>query len=127
MELLTAGLNILAALGTIGFGLFGWLKPNDTLSFLGLQPADSTGLGKSEVRAASGALWVFVGLGAMVIGTPTAYLMLGLVYVGAAVGRLTAILVDKATSGKPLMFFAVEATFAAVLVAINLPALIALQ
>lgn len=123
MDVIVNGLNIVLALGTIAFGLFGWLKPNDTMNYLGLQPADGTGLGKSEVRAASGALWVAVGLGAILIGTPTAYAMLGLVYVGAATGRLTAITIDGANKGKPVIFFAVEATFAALLLAINLPAL----
>ena len=49
--------------------------------------------------------FVGMGLGAFLIGTPTAYLMLGACWVGAATGRLTSIAVDG-TSTKKSTFFA---------------------
>ncbi len=124
MELIATGLNILLALGTIGLGLFGWLRPEMTMEYIGTQPTDETGLAKSEIRAASGALWVGAGVGALLLATPIAYLMLAAVWIGASVGRGTAVFVDGANEGKPLIFFIVEVVFAVLLLAINLPALL---
>ena len=123
MDTLVTGLNILAALATIILGLFGWLRPAYTMQLLGLASTDDTGLGKSEVRAASGALWVVVGIAALLLFTPTAFVMLGAVWAGAATGRLTAIVADGATRGQPVVFFAVEAVTALILLGLNLPAL----
>lgn len=122
MELFSHGLNIVLALGTIALGLFGWLRPDFTMNVLGLKTTDETGLGKSEVRAASGALWVGSGVASLLIFTPTAFVMLGALWTGAAIGRLTAIILDGATKGQPVVFFIVEAVFAAALLALNLPA-----
>ncbi|MEM6713002.1 MAG: DUF4345 family protein [Pseudomonadota bacterium] len=122
MELVANSTNILVALTSIGLGLFGWLKVEDTLNFIGLRPADNTGLGKSEVRAASGAVWVGAGAGALLIFSPVAFLMLGFVYVGAAIGRATAIIADHARSSKPLMFLAFEVVCAGLLLVVNIPA-----
>ena len=119
MELIGTLLNFAVALATVGLGAFGWLKPTETLEFVGLSPADSSGLGRSEIRAASGAVWVGIGAGAMLINTPLAFLMLGFVYVGAAVGRLTAIILDNARGSKPLWFFTYEAVCAGILFAVN--------
>lgn len=124
MDTLVNAINILVALATIGLGLFGWLKVNDTLNFVGLQPTDDTGLGKSEIRAASGAVWVGVGVGALIFFTPIAFMMLAFVYIGASIGRATAIVVDNARSGKPLWFLAYEVGCVALLLAVNLPAVL---
>ncbi|MEM6382249.1 MAG: DUF4345 family protein [Pseudomonadota bacterium] len=123
MELLIISVNVLAAIATIILGLFGWLRPDFTMDLLGLKSTDETGLGKSEIRAASGALWVGVGVASLVLFSPTAFLMLAAVWGGGAIGRLTAIVVDGANKGQPVVFFIVEAAFAVVLVALNLPAL----
>lgn len=124
MDMIANILNILLALGTIGLGLFGWLKPDDTMEYIGTAPTDDTGLAKSEIRAASGAVWVASGIGALLIFTPTAFVMLAALWVGAAVGRGTAVVVDKANTGKPVIFFVVEVVFAALLLFFNLPALL---
>ncbi|MFK7793631.1 MAG: DUF4345 family protein [Devosiaceae bacterium] len=124
MDLLVTGLNILLALGTIGLGLFGWLRPETTMEYIGTTPTDDTGLAKSEIRAASGAVWVGAGVGAILLATPIAYLMLAALWVGASVGRGTSVFVDGANTGKPLIFFIVELVFAVLLLAINLPAVL---
>lgn len=124
MDLLVTGLNILLALGTIGLGLFGWLRPETTMEYIGTTPTDDTGLAKSEIRAASGAVWVGAGVGAILLATPIAYLMLAALWVGASVGRGTSVFVDGANTGKPLIFFIVEVVFAVLLLAINLPAVL---
>ena len=108
-------LNILFALISIALGCFGWLAPKYTMGALNLEGHTDT-MGMSEVRAAVGCLFVGMGIGALILGTPTAYAMLGFCWVGAAVGRLTSCLKDGATQ-KKWVYFAVEA-------AVGLPALV---
>jgi hypothetical protein len=76
-------------------------------------------MGMSEIRAASGALFVGLGMGAILLGTPLAYAMLGFAWGGAAVGRLTSIVADGPSRQK-ITFFAVELAVAGALLALNL-------
>lgn len=101
-------LNIVAAIITIGLGAIGWLAPAYTMQVLDLRTDGST-MGMSEIRAASGALFIGLGAGAMLFGTPTGYAMIGCAYAGAAVGRLTSILADAEPIRATYLFFAVEA------------------
>ena len=100
-------LNLLFALTSIALGCLGWLAPKYTMATLNLTAHTDT-MGMSEVRASAGALFVGMGIGALILGTPTAYAMLGFCWLGAAVGRLTSCLQDGATQ-KKWVFFAVEA------------------
>ena len=108
-------LNIAFALISIALGCFGWLAPKYTMGALHLSGHTDT-MGLSEVRASVGCLFVGMGVGALIIGTPTAYAMLGFCWLGAAVGRLTSCLQDGATP-KKWVYFIVEA-------AVGLPALL---
>ncbi len=110
--------NILLALATIGFGAAGWLAPAWTMEKVGLSDTGST-MGTSEVRAASGALFVVAGLAAILIGTPVAYGMLGFVWLGGALGRATSLALDG-TSTRKWGFFATEIGTGAALVILNL-------
>lgn len=100
-------INIIFALLSIGLGCFGWLAPRYTLGALDLQMGDTT-MGMSEIRASAGALFVGMGLGALILGTPEAYVMLGFCWCGAAAGRLTSLVIDGA-SQKKWVYFIVEA------------------
>jgi predicted membrane channel-forming protein YqfA (hemolysin III family) len=84
-----------------------------------MAPNGST-MGLSEIRAASGALFIGLGLGAIFLATPLAYAMIGFAWGGAAVGRLTSIVADGDASRQKITFFVVEAAVAATLLAINL-------
>lgn len=112
-------LNVLIALSSIGLGAIGWLAPRYTMAVLDIVPTHST-MGVSEVRAASGALFVGMGFGALVLGTPLAYAMIGFCWAGAAAGRLTSILADGPVTQRKVVFFAVEATVAALALGLNL-------
>ncbi len=107
-------INIIFALASIGLGAFGWLAPRYTLGALDLTMGETT-MGMSEVRASAGALFVGMGIGALLIGTPTAYVMLGCCWTGAAIGRLTSLVMDGVTR-KKLGFFVCE-------VAVGVPAI----
>ena len=117
MELVLT-LNVILALATIGFGAAGWLAPAWTMQKVGLADTGST-MGYSEVRAASGALFVVAGLAALIIGSPTAYAMLGFIWLGGALGRATSLFIDGTTSRK-WGFFGTEIAVGLVLVWMNL-------
>ena len=100
-------LNIIFALLSIGIGAISWLNPKYAMASLDLH-AGTTTMGMSEVRASAGALFVGMGIGAFLLGSPTAYAMLGFCWVGAAVGRATSLFTDG-QSRKKWIFFLVEA------------------
>lgn len=110
--------NIIFALISIALGVFGWLGPKYTMETLNLTGHTDT-MGMSELRASAGALFIGMGLGAVIIGTPAAFAMLGFCWAGAAVGRATSLLLDG-TTRKKWGFFAVEAAVAIAALAYNL-------
>lgn len=112
-------LNAIAALLTIGFGLFGFLAPAHTASALDLAPTNST-MGLSEMRASVGGVFVVTGLVVLWLNNPMAYVMLGVVYSGAALGRLVSLALDHPPFVKALTFGGIELVLAAWLIAANI-------
>ena len=111
-------LNIIFALLSVGLGCFGWLAPRYTLSALDLTMGETT-MGMSEVRASVGALFVGMGIGALILGSSEAYVMLGFCWCGAAAGRLPSIIMDGA-SQKEWVYFIVEAVVGVPAIMLNL-------
>ncbi|GGX45765.1 hypothetical protein GCM10007385_11570 [Tateyamaria omphalii] len=111
-------LNIVAAVLTIAFGLFGFVAPRYTASALDLAPTHST-MGLSEMRASVGGLFVVAGLAAIWIDEPLAYAMIGFAFVGAALGRCLSLLFDKPPVKKVLIFGGIEVMLAAWFLAAN--------
>ena len=111
-------INLLIALTTIGLGICGWLWPRWTMEQLDMRSGPSN-MAYTEVSAVSGCLFVGLGLGAIILNEPMAWLVMGLAYGGAAVGRVTSILRDNAATRQSWTFFAVEAGLAAWLVLAN--------
>ena len=111
-------INMFLTVLTIAFGMIGWLAPRFTMKKLGLQ-TDGTNIGYSEIRAANGALFVGAGAGAMFLSLPAAFAIVGFMYLGAAIGRLTGILFDNAGSIRSWSYFGVEAVFAGFLIIAN--------
>lgn len=112
-------INIIAALLTIGFGLFGFIAPRYTASVLDLAPTAST-MGLSEMRASVGGLFVVAGLAALWLGDPLAYAMIGFAFAGAAFGRFLSLIFDKPPVSKVLLFGGIEAALAAWFLIANL-------
>ncbi len=115
-------LNIIFAALSIGLGCFGWLAPRYTMATIDLVAGAST-MGPSEIRASAGALFVGMGVGALLIGTPAAFAMLGFCWSGAALGRVTSIILDGPTF-KKWVFFAVEASVGILAILHNTSALL---
>ncbi|WP_299653039.1 DUF4345 family protein [uncultured Tateyamaria sp.] len=118
-------INSAIAMITIFFGALGWLAPRYTMKTVDLKDGGST-MGRSEVRAASGALFVVAGLGALWLGTHVAYAMLGFIWAGGALGRVTSLIADGTTRLK-WIFFGSEVAVAAVALSVNLGAIRAMQ
>lgn len=110
--------NIIFAILSIGLGCFGWLAPRYTLGALDLHIGETT-MGLSEIRASVGALFVGMGIGALLMSTPEAYVMLGFCWCGAAAGRLTSVIMDGA-SQKKWVYFVVEAAVGIPAIVLNL-------
>ena len=111
-------LNYFFVATSIGLGLFGWLAPAYTMSTLDLHKGE-TSMGPSEIRASAGALFVGLGIGALILNTPAAYAMIGFAWGGAAIGRATSLWRDG-QSRRKWTFFAVEAAVAAGALWVNL-------
>ncbi len=112
-------LNIVAALLTIAFGLFGFLAPRYTANALDLEPTKST-MGLSEMRASVGGLFVVAGLAAIWLNAPLGYAMIGFAFTGAALGRVLSLIFDKPPVRKVLVFGGIEAVLATWFLAANL-------
>lgn len=112
-------LNVIAALLTIAFGLFGFLAPLHTATALDLAPTGST-MGLSEMRASVGGLFVVSGIAVLVLGHPMAYAMLGFAYAGATLGRVVSIFIDNPPLMKAALFGGIELVLAAWLILANL-------
>jgi len=104
--------NLIAALLTIGFGLFGFVAPRYTAAALDLAPTTST-MGLSEMRASVGGLFVVAGGAAIWLDEPLAYAMIGFAFVGAAFGRALSLIFDRPPVIKVLVFGGIEAALAA--------------
>ncbi len=112
-------LNVIAALLTIGFGLFGFLAPSFTANALDLAPTKST-MGLSEMRASVGGLFVVTGVAVLWLNNPLAYVMLGVVYAGAALGRFVSVALDNPPLVKALTFGGIELILALWLILANI-------
>jgi hypothetical protein len=111
-QVIMALLNIILALVSIVLGAVGWFAPRHVAGLLDLTVGATT-MGLSEIRAASGALFVGLGAGVLILQTPQAAAMLGFAWGGAAIGRLTSIVMDGPTPQK-WAFFACEIIVAAI-------------
>jgi len=109
---MTEILNIVGAVLTIGFGLFGFVAPRYTAAALDLEPTHST-MGLSEMRASVGGLFVVAGLAAIWLSEPLAYAMIGFAFLGAALGRVLSLICDAPPRNKVLVFGGIEAALAA--------------
>ena len=104
---------------TIVLGLMGWLAPRWTMQQLDIH-AGPTNMAYTEVSAVSGCLFVGLGLGAIALNDPLAWVVLGIAYAGAAVGRVTSIFRDDAASRQSWTFFGCEAALGAWLILANI-------
>lgn len=116
---MTDTLNTLACFLTLAFGAFGFVMPRYTASALDLETTHST-MGLSEMRASVGGLFVLGALGAWWLNDAMAFVMLGICYAGAALGRAVSLLIDHPPVRKVLIFGGIETALAAWLILANI-------
>ena len=112
MDLLIV-LQIIAALATMGTGLLALIKPSAAYAFTGLNPHGVRGI--SEFRSIFGGLFIALGLAPFLLGK-TAYLMLGIGYLGIALARSLSIVFDKSYDRSNLLSLLVEIIFGLILI-----------
>lgn len=98
---------------TLGLGALGLLSPETAARLVALKPQGRRGL--AELRATYGGLFAAMGLWVLVTQAPPAKLLLGVAWLGAALGRGVSVVVDRSVSLRNLGALAVEAVIAAFL------------
>jgi len=93
-------LNLLGAAITAGLGVMGLVRPAAAAAFTSLQPRGL--LGVSEIRATYGGFFLALGAFALYSQATIAFGVLGAAWIGAAVGRLVSVAVDRSYAPKNL-------------------------
>lgn len=85
-------LHLLGALVTVVLGAFGLLRPREAAQRAGVEPRGVAGL--SEIRGTYGGLFAAMGAFALFAQDSVAFALLGAAWIGAALGRLSSVLLD---------------------------------
>jgi hypothetical protein len=101
-------LSYIAALFSLGLGLFGLVRPHGALDLIGLQTVPGLAHSISEVRATYGGVFTGVSLYPLVTGEPHAFLTLALGWMLAGVCRLCSAFFDGAMTRFNLTSIAFE-------------------
>jgi hypothetical protein len=91
-------LNNIGCLMTAGLGLMGLIRPNAAAAFTSIQPIGI--LGVSEIRATYGGFFFALGAYALYAQSAAVFVVLGVAWVGASVGRLISVAVDRSYAPK---------------------------
>jgi len=89
------------------------VRPSAAAAFTSIEPKGLIGV--SEIRATYGGFFLALGSFALWARSEQVFLVLGLAWIGAALGRLLSVLVDRSTSPKNLGGIAFEAGIGALL------------
>jgi hypothetical protein len=91
-------LNNIGAIITMWMGCLGLFFPQKASELTGLTP--TTPAGRAEFRGTLGVTFIFLGLVPVVTQNEIAFLTVGLCWLGAAIGRLISICLDKGNEAK---------------------------
>jgi len=100
-------LPIIASLFTITLGVLGLFFPYKIANMVGIK--EKSEIGKSEIRATYGGLFLGIGISCLIISSQDAFVVAGLAWSSAAVARLCSILIERYYQSKNLIGLAVEA------------------
>ena len=108
--------EILALVGaglTAALGLLGLVRPEVTADIVEIVPDGP--LGRSEIRATYGGLFVGLGGACLWLRSPEAYLVVALAWLSAAAARLVAVAIERTVSKENVVGVAVEAVIGGLL------------
>ncbi len=108
MDPILTSLPYLGALITLGLGLFGLLYPRGAVSMIGLALNPDLRHSISEIRATYGGLFIGAAAYTLATGAATAFIVLGMAWVGTGLARVFSMLLDKAVTRINLMATAME-------------------
>lgn len=91
-------INYTGAGVTLAMGLLGLVSPGTAAKITSIRPVGK--LGVSEIRATYGGLFAAMGLFALFAGTRPVFQVVGVAWVGAALGRTVSMAIDRNPSGK---------------------------
>lgn len=114
MEGIDLILGSIGAAATVFIGLVGIIAPRFVANFVGLETDGA--LGRTEVRATGGGLFIGLGAALVMLESPEAYLAAGLGWIGAAAARLVSMAFERAVSFKYVRAFAFEAGVGALMI-----------
>ncbi|MFN8859914.1 MAG: DUF4345 family protein [Gemmatimonadaceae bacterium] len=103
------------AVATTLLGLFGLVLPDKAAAFVSISPVGLNG--RSEVRATYGGLFTALGVICITAQSEIVFMVAGVAWLGASVGRVYSMLLDRNYGIKNLGGIAVEAGIGALLVA----------
>jgi hypothetical protein len=95
-------LKIIAAVASLLFGLVALWNPKRTAETASLK-ADSP-QGKAEIRASWGGMFLGLGLAALFLRSPDAYMVFGIAYAATAAVRLGTWLLDRKLINQTVLF-----------------------
>ena len=108
-------LKIVGCVGTILTGLLAAFRPSVVPGFTGLETTGPRGV--TEIRSIFGGMFIAVGAFPLLVGAPTTYRMLGVMYLVIAAARLISMLVDGSlTETSNVISLVVEIVFGVILV-----------
>jgi hypothetical protein len=105
----------LGALITLALGVMGLISPASAAAFTSMEPRGAMGI--SEIRATYGGLFIGLGAIALLQQSPLVFTAVGVAWVGAALGRLVSVLVDRNWTAKNFGGVAFEGVIGALLLA----------
>jgi hypothetical protein len=108
---------ILANVGAVAttiLGFLGFFLPDNAAAFVSISPVGLNG--RSEIRATYGGLFAALGVFCLTAQTETVFMVAGVAWLGASVGRVYSALVDRNNDIKNFGGFALEAGLGALLV-----------
>lgn len=107
-------IKITIAILTIFTGLISLIRPLSIKGFTGL---DVTGpRGVTEIRAIMGGVFLGAGLAPLLLSTPAAWQMLGILYLAIGIVRLPAMFLDRSVEKSNVISLVVEIVFGVILV-----------
>jgi hypothetical protein len=105
--------NNIGAVMTIAMGCLGLFFPDKASALTGLTAV--TKAGRAEFRGTLGVTFILLGLVPIATQSPYAFLSVGACWLGAAIGRIISIMVDKGSDAKNWGGVVFELIFAALI------------
>lgn len=106
-------LPVAASAVTLALGLLGLLAPARAAALVGIRADDA--LGRSEVRATYGGVFLGLGIACLALQRPDAYAVAGAAWLFAALARVASLAVERDASGKNLAGVLLEGAIGAAL------------